>query len=132
MKPAVGERSSQRIATGRVELVHEGTVRFDRLRANLADRRCRALLIAVLVAQVADALTTYIALHSGGYAEQNPIFQPLLAASPWLANLIKLAGISAVLLLALVRLPVHRARTAVLLAASLSLIAPLLNVHALL
>jgi uncharacterized membrane protein len=133
MQPAVGKRSSQRVGKGRVELVPEGgAARLDRLRANLADRRCRTLLIAVLVAQVADAVTTYIALHAGGYAEQNPFFQPLLAASPWLANVVKLAAISAVLLLVLVRLPVHRARTAVLLAACLSVIAPLLNLRAML
>jgi uncharacterized membrane protein len=133
MQPAVGERSSQRVGKGRVELVPEGdAARFDRLRANLADRPLRALMIAVLVAQLADAVTTYMALQGGGFAEQNPLFQPLLAASPWLANVVKLAAISAVLLLALVRLPLHRARTAVLLAACLSLIAPVLNLHALL
>jgi uncharacterized membrane protein len=133
MHPAVGKRSSQRIGKGRVELVPEGgAVRFGRLRANLADRPLGVLLVAVLLAQLADAVTTYIALHGGGFAELNPLFQPLLAASPWLANVVKLVAISAVLLLALVRLPVHRARTAVLLAACLSLIAPLLNLHALL
>jgi hypothetical protein len=63
---------------------------------------------------------------------ENPLFQPLLATSPWLANVVQLAAISAVLLLALVRLPLHRARTAVLLAACLSLIAPVLNLYALL
>jgi hypothetical protein len=133
LQPDVRRRSSQRVGTGRVELVPEGgAARFDRLRRNLADRPCRALLIAVLVAQLADAVTTDIALHGGGFAEENPLFQPLLAASPWLANVVKLAAISAVVLPALVRLPLRRARTTVLLAACLSLIAPVLNLHALL
>jgi uncharacterized membrane protein len=133
MQPAVGKRPSPRVGKGRVELVPEGgAAGFDRLRANLADRPCRLLLTAVLVAQLADAVTTYIALHSRGYSEVNPIFQPLLAASPWLANVVKLAAISAVLLLVVFRLPVHRARRAVLLAACLSLIAPVLNLHVLL
>lgn len=130
---AVADRRRQRVRVGRVELVHDGWPRTAsvRLRRNLADPVCRALLALVVAAQLTDAATTYVGLQRH-LTELNPLFRPLLAWSPWIADVVKLSAIAAVVALALVRLPLWRARSAVLLAASLSLIGPLANLRALL
>ncbi len=130
---AVAERRRQQVGVGRVELVDDGGPRraSARLRRNLADPACRALLALVVAAQLTDAATTYVGLQRH-LIELNPLFRPLLAWSPWIADVVKLSAIAGVVALALVRLPLWRARSAVFLAASLSLIGPLANLRALL
>ncbi len=128
----VAHRRRQRIGVGRVELVSHGPPHGSgRFRTNLADPMCRALLGAVAAAQLADAATTYVALRRN-LIELNPLFRPLLVWSPWIADVVKFSAIGAVVALALVRLPLWRARSAVFLAVALSLIGPLANLRALL
>ena len=129
----VADRRRQRIGVGRVELVSDGLTHkaSGRLHGNLADPMCRVLLAVVAAAQLADAATTYVALRRN-LIELNPLFRPLLAWSPWIADVVKFSAIAAVVALALVRLPLWRARSAIFLAAVLSLIGPLANLRALL
>jgi len=117
----------QRIGVGRVELVPEQpALRLGTVRANAADAACRVLFLAVLLAQAADTLTTTFALHQSGAYEINPA-TGVLAMRPALALAVKLGAVVAVCLIALVRLPVQRARVALTLAFALSIIAPVLN-----
>ena len=116
----------QRLHVGRVELVPEpSAVRFARLRGNLI--ACRFLLAAVLLAQLADVLTTQIALGRG-FVETNGVLLSLAHGSEVGAVALKLVAIVAVLTLALIRLPARRARVAVVLALALSAIGPIANV----
>jgi hypothetical protein len=115
---------------GRVELVDDGLSQpSGGLRSNLADPVCRALIVLVVTAQLADAVTTNVGLQRH-LIELNPLFRTLLAWSPWLADAIKLGALAAVVVLALIRLPLGRARSALLLAVALSLIGPLANLRA--
>ena len=116
----------QRLHVGRVELVPEpSAVRFARLRGNLI--ACRFLLAAVLLAQLADVLTTQIALGRG-FVETNGVLLSLAHGSEVGAVALKLVAVIAVLTLALIRLPARRARVAVVLALALSAIGPIANV----
>ena len=119
------------VHVGRVELVPEPepVVPWARLRENLV--ACRFLITAVVLEQVADIVTTIVALSRGGYYETNSVLLTLSHGSEIGAVILKLAAIVAVLTLALARLPVHRARVAVVLALGLSLIGPMVNVLAL-
>ena len=122
-----------RVHVGRVELVPEpppARVRFTRFRANLV--ACRFLLAAVLIAQVADVVTTQVALARGGFVEENGLLRAVVYGGSVGTLALKLGAVVAVLALALTRLPTRRARVAVALALALSLIGPLANLSALL
>ena len=123
----------RRTLVGRVELIPEPSssgIRFARLRGNLV--ACRFLLAAVLLAQIADVLTTQIALGRGGFVEMNGLLLSLAHGSEIGTVVLKLAALVGVLTLALARLPAHRARVAVVLALALSVIGPVANVAAML
>src|ERR1700686_2100151 len=124
--------SALRVHVGRVELVPEpppARVRFTRFRANLA--ACRFLLAAVLIAQVADVVTTQIALTRGGFVEENGLLRSVVYGGPVGTLALKLGAVLAVLTWALLRLPTRRTRGAVGLALALSLIGPVANLAAL-
>jgi hypothetical protein len=124
-------RPSIRTGVGRVELVPEPTqarVR-SRVRTNLAG--CRYLLIAAVVAQAADVVTTQLGIGAG-YVEQNALLRPLVGSGPLGTLAVKVAAVLAVMAVALFRLPLLRARVAVGLALALSLIGPFLNIVTLL
>lgn len=124
----VEKRQASRVHVGRVELIAEQPVARSRFRANLA--ACRWLLVAVLLVQLADIVSTQVALFRG-FVEENGVPLGLVHGSAVGAVALKLAAILAVLALALVRLPAHRARVAVSLALALSLIGPVANIAAL-
>jgi len=128
------EVRDERVHIGHVELVPDATAppraRFTRFHSNLADTR--ALIVALVLAQIVDALTTYVALGRGGYVEENPLMRWLVGASPAGTMAVKIVAILGVVALALLRLPLRRARVAVGVAVVLSLIGPLTNVASLL
>ena len=121
-----------RVHVGRVELVPEAPAKvwLDRLRANV--HACRFLLVAVVVAQLADVITTQVALSRGGYFEANGLMSGVVYGSPIWTLALKLGAVVGVLALALIRLPKSRALVAVALALALSLIGPVANLAALL
>jgi Domain of unknown function (DUF5658) len=129
LKPRV-----RRVGVGIVELVPEA--REDRslrtLKDNLSNRLCAVLVMLIAAAQIADVATTYSALSSHAYIENNPVLRALIVRSPLAAYSVKLLVIFAIVLVALSRLHGRRAQFALALAAGLSLIAPLLNMNLLL
>jgi hypothetical protein len=129
LKPRV-----HRVGVGIVELVPEA--KEDRglrtLKDNLSNPVCVLLVMLIATAQIADVITTYSALASRFYVENNPLLRALIVRSPLAAYTVKLLVIFAIVLVALSRLHGRRARFALGLAAGLSLIAPLLNVQLLL
>jgi uncharacterized membrane protein len=128
-------RRGYRTGVGHVELVAEEpvrTARFATLRGNIADTVVRVLVYCVVLAQLADGVTTRIALDRPGYQETNALLRPLLGVSPVAVSVLKLSAVLAVVLIALSRVPHPRARAAVGLALGLSLIGPVANIITLL
>jgi hypothetical protein len=123
------ERRVRRVGVGIVELVPEP--RLDRsletLKANLRSRVVLLMLTILLAAQAADIVTTSRALSGNGYVERNPFFAVLLSHSPLAAYTVKLLMVGWLALLALGYLLGRRVVAALLLAAALSVSAPLLN-----
>jgi hypothetical protein len=102
-------------------------VHTSQLRENLADVACRLLFAGACLAQVADAITTVIGLGRHGRFEANFLMREAVTA-PAMAGLLKLTVVALVCAVAMLRLPVHRARVGLLLALSLGAIAPIQNV----
>ncbi len=98
-----------------------------RLRANLRDEVVRFLMGVLLLAQVADLWTTHVALAGGTLMERNPLFRPLFQSLPGVADAVKLGAVGLLVLIALSALPLPRSRHALLLAAGLSIVAPIAN-----
>jgi Domain of unknown function (DUF5658) len=121
----------RRVGVGIVELVPEA--KEDRglrtLKENLANPVCVLFVMLIATAQIADVVTTFSALASHAYVENNPLLRALIVRSPLAAYTVKLLVIFAIVLVALSRLHGRRAQYALGLAAGLSLIAPLLNVQ---
>jgi len=119
LKPRV-----HRVGVGIVELVPEA--REDRslrtLKDNLSNRLCAVLVMIIAAAQIADVVTTYSALASRSYVENNPLLRAMIVRSPVAAYTVKLLAIFAIVLVALSRLHGRRAQFALGLAAALSLI----------
>jgi hypothetical protein len=124
------QRRLHRVGVGILEIVPD-TVE-DRgvrnLKDNLGDRVCALLVAIIAVAQAADIVTTYRALAGHGYVENNPLLRELIARSPVGAFTVKVLMIFAVVLLVLSRLRGQRTRVALVIAAAISLTAPLLNI----
>lgn len=118
--PAAARRPGRRWLPSRAELVAN-------LRGNLRDEVSVMLVVALFVAQVADLWTTHVALASNGLQEKNPLFRPLIHSVPGLADAVKLAAVALMVTLAMAVLQRPRARGALLLAAALSLVAPISN-----
>jgi hypothetical protein len=129
LKPRV-----HRVGVGIVELVPDA--KEDRglrtLKENLAKGPCALFVMLIAIAQIADVVTTFSALASHAYVENNPLLRALIVRSPLAAYSVKLLVIFAIVLVALSRLRGRRAQFALGMAAGLSLIAPLLNVQLLL
>jgi hypothetical protein len=97
------------------------------LRANLADRSVRLLMMTFLGAQLADIATTHIALSRAGLVEANPLFRFLFHVLPVYADGLKVITAMSVAVLVVSSLRLPRSRHALELAAALSLLAPVLN-----
>ena len=123
------ERRVRRVGVGIVELVPEPPLdrSLETLRANLRSRAVLLMLSILLAAQAADIVTTARALAGNGYMEKNPFFAVLLSHSPLAAYTVKLLMVGWLALLALSYLHGRRVLAALLLAAALSVSAPLLN-----
>lgn len=103
-----------------------------RLHVNLANRAVRLLVGVFIGAQLSDVATTNLALQQAGLVENNPIFRLLFRIAPLSADLLKLGAAAAVVLLVLRVLPPARARQVLIVATTISLAAPLLNLTRLL
>lgn len=122
-------RRTRRVGVGIVELVPEprGDFATQNLVANLRDRVVLLMVMILLAAQSADILTTYQALGTSHYVEENPLFRTLIAHSPLAAYTVKLLAVLWLTLLAVSYLRGRRAAAAIAVAAALSLSAPLMN-----
>ena len=124
------QRRLHRVGVGILEIVPDEVE--DRglrnLRDNLSDRVCALLVAIIAAAQAADIVTTYRALAGHGYVENNPLLRELIARSPVGAYTVKALMIFAVVLLVLSRLRGQRTKVALVLAAAISLSAPVLNI----
>jgi uncharacterized membrane protein len=124
------QRRLHRVGVGILEIVPDEVE--DRgvrnLKDNLSDRVCALLVAIIAAAQAADIVTTYRALAGHGYVENNPLLRELIARSPVGAFTVKVLMIFAVVLLVLSRLRGQRTRVALVIAAAISLTAPLLNI----
>ena len=98
------------------------------MRAVLAWRDVQLMLSLFCLAQLADGVTTYVALSSHNFQEANPIFGSVLDAYPAAAFGVKLlvAGLVAVIILAM-RLRWRTRLGVITLFTLLSVAAPLLN-----
>jgi hypothetical protein len=124
----VDERS-RRVYRGHVELVPEpvsGARRYARLRENIADPWSVMFFAAAGLAQLADAFTTWLGLHRGGRFEANFLMRAAVT-QPVAVGLLKVLIVVLLSTLVMMRLPVQRARIALLLVFALSLIAPIQN-----
>jgi hypothetical protein len=128
------ERRVRRVGVGILELVPEPPLdrSLETLKANLRSRPVLLMLSILLAAQAADIVTTSRALAGSGYMERNPFFAVLLSHSPLAAYTVKVLMVGWLVLLALGYLRGRRVLVAMLLAAALSLSAPVLNVALLL
>ena len=122
-------RRTHRVGVGIVEVVPEPreASSLRAIRANLSDRVCALLTAIVVAAQVADVVTTFHALGHHVYVEDNPLLRALIDRSPVAAYTVKLLVVTAMVVLILSRLHGRRAKGALAFAATLSLIAPVLN-----
>ena len=129
MVEAAPARRTRRVGVGIVEMVPEAPGDFarDNLLANLRNRTVLLLLMILLAAQTADVVTTYAALGSRHYVEENPLFRVLIARSPVAAYSVKLLTVIWLALLSISYLRGRRAAFALGLAAALSLSAPVMN-----
>jgi hypothetical protein len=124
----VDERS-RRVYRGHVELVPEpvsGARRYARLRENIADHWSVMFFAAAGVAQIADALTTWLGLHHGGRVEANFLMRAAVT-QPVAVGLLKVLIVLLLSALVMMRLPLRRARIALLLVFGLSVFAPIHN-----
>lgn len=123
-------RSSQRVGVGILELVpdrvEDPSART--LKDNLADHVSAVLVAIVFTAQLADVITTFRALAAPAYIEDNPLLRQLILRSPLAAYSVKLLLVAAMMVFVLSRLQGRRAQLALAVAATLSLIAPVLNI----
>jgi hypothetical protein len=130
-----GERSAQTvvertypIGRGRVEIVPEPEEAAppSRLRRNLADTPTMLLFGAACLAQIGDAVTTWLGLSRHGRFEANFLMR-YAVNQPVTVGLLKVLLVALLCTLALMRLPTQRARVALLLAFGLSVVAPIQN-----
>jgi hypothetical protein len=113
-----------RVGRGRVE-VEAAPGALQRLQECAADLTCRVLLLVAVIAQVADASITNLALHRG-FVEENG-FMRLLVFNPALSAAVKAAVVIAITAVAALRLPVRQLRVALAVAAGLSMVGPAVN-----
>ena len=135
-----GGRRSPVAAPARVRPVHRGFVEVvadpsdqpavavssSHLRENLADVICRLLFVGACLVQIADAITTVVGLGRHDRFEANFLMRDAVTA-PAMTGLLKLTVVALVCAIAMLRLPVQRARVGLLLALSLGAIAPIQN-----
>lgn len=122
--------TTRRTGRGAVEVEHD-PVRVTRLRRLYAAvRQSGWLLAGLLAAQLADVVTTKIALRSSAYVERNPLMSHITTngiASGALDAALKIGIVFALVVVAALRLTPKRTQVAVAVALLLSLIAPVIN-----
>lgn len=101
-------------------------VRYAVLRQNLRDPVSMLFLLGACLAQIADTITTAIALSGSQYVEHNGLLREAVT-QPLEIGACKLLLVLLVSLLALMRLPTRQARLALFLAMGLSAFAPIQN-----
>lgn len=124
-----GVRWLRRVGRGYLEVEPEPAITA-RHHFGATLRRCRWLLGAVIAAQLADVVTTRIALASPAYHERNPVMSQLTihgVGGSAVGAAVKLGVVLGVLAIAMARLTPERAQVAVALALVLSLAAPVVN-----
>lgn len=94
--------------------------------ANLRDRVAMVFAIGACLAQIADAVTTTVALQSHRLFEANALMREAVS-QPLLTGALKLLLVMLLTLLAMMRLPTRYARLALLLAFGISALAPVQN-----
>jgi len=126
---ALVDGRTRRVYQGRVELVPEpvsGARRYARLRENIADPWSVMFFAAAGLAQIADVLTTWLGLHRAGRFEANFLMRAAVT-QPVAVGLLKVLIVVLLSTLVLMRLPIQRARIALLLTFALSIFAPTQN-----
>lgn len=93
---------------------------------NVADRWSLAFFIGALMAQIADTITTAIALSSHSLVEDNGLMRAAVT-QPATVGALKMLAIALVCVLAMMRLTPRHARLALLLAFGVGAFAPLQN-----
>ena len=94
---------------------------------NLANRGSLSLFVGTMLCQVADTVTTSVALSGHSLYEANG-FMRAAVTQPAAVGALKLLAIMLVCVLAMMRLPARHARLALTLAFAISLFAPLQNI----
>jgi hypothetical protein len=94
---------------------------------NLANRGSLSLFVGAMLCQVADTVTTAVALSGHALYEANG-FMRAAVTQPATVGALKLLAIMLVCVLAMMRLPARHARLALTLAFAISLFAPLQNI----
>jgi uncharacterized protein DUF5658 len=94
---------------------------------NLANRGSLSLFLGAMLCQVADTVTTAMALSRHSLYEANGLMRAAVT-QPATVGALKLLAITLVCVLAMMRLPARHARLALTLAFAISLFAPLQNV----
>jgi hypothetical protein len=121
-----------RVYPGRVEIEYEAEravlrpARYAALRAALQDPVSMLFLAGACLAQIADSVTTAIALSGSQYVERNGLLRAAVTQPLEIGGL-KLLLVMLVSLLAMMRLPKRQARLALLFAFGLSAFAPIQN-----
>jgi hypothetical protein len=103
-----------------------GARRYARLRENITDPLSVMFFAAAGLAQLADTLTTWLGLHRAGRFETNFLMRAAVT-QPVAVGLLKLLVVVLLSMLVLMRLPMQRARIALLLVFGLSVFAPIQN-----
>jgi Domain of unknown function (DUF5658) len=101
-------------------------VRYAALRQTLHDPVSMLFLLGALLGQVADTVTTAVALSGNQYIERNGLLREAVT-QPIEVGLCKLLLVFLVSLLAMLRLPTRQARLALFFAFGLSVFAPIQN-----
>jgi len=94
---------------------------------NLANRGSLTLFLGAMLCQVADTVTTAMALSRHSLYEANGLMRAAVT-QPATVGTLKLLAITLVCVLAMMRLPARPARLALLLAFGISAFAPLQNI----
>jgi hypothetical protein len=101
--------------------------RTGHLMDNLADRTSLAFFVGALLSQVADTVTTSVALSRHSLMEANGLMRAAVT-QPAIVGSLKTVAILLVCALAMMRLPARHARLALMLAFGIGVFAPLQNI----
>ena len=121
----------QRVYPARIEVEPEPAVepriRYAGLRRTLRDRVAMSFLLLACLAQVADSITTVVALSRQHFYEANGLMRAAVT-QPLEIGALKVVLVLLVALLAMLRLPTRQARLALFFAFGLGVFAPIQNI----